>query len=199
VSEIVDLELCLADYQPAELLGPNREFLSAPRLDNLVSTFSGFTALVESPVMEYGINMVAAFDNEEIGSQSRMGADSAIMPSLLKRILGSYGLTSQEMHRTFARSMLVSADMAHAVHPNYSEKHQEAHAPKINGGVVIKINANQRYATEAIGAAICRLVSEHSGVPIQEFIVRNDSMCGSTIGPILASKLGMRTVDIGAP
>ena len=110
-----------------------------------------------------------------------------------------HGTSMEEYYRSMRKSFILSADMAHAVHPNYSNKHQPQHMPKIHEGIVLKINANQRYATDSVGLAIIKSIAAQAGVPLQEFIVRNDSACGSTIGPIIASKAGLKTVDIGAP
>mmetsp|Transcript_5669 Transcript_5669/g.8981 ORF Transcript_5669/g.8981 Transcript_5669/m.8981 type:complete len:186 (+) Transcript_5669:898-1455(+) len=143
------------------------------------------------------------FDHEEIGSSSAQGADSNMLVELSQRLFGVLGasLSQEDYFRSMRKSYFVSADMAHAIHPNYPEKHQPQHAPKMHDGIVLKINANQRYMTDAVSASILRVLASKSEppVPIQDFIIKQDGLCGSTIGPAIASKAGIKTVDIGAP
>ncbi|KAJ1914602.1 hypothetical protein H4219_004711 [Mycoemilia scoparia] len=197
--EIGDFELCLYDTQPSTIGGISNEFVFSPRLDNLCMSYCAVEGLLESLSdggksleSEEGIRMVALFDNEEIGSQSAYGADSALLEATLRRLQTGGHQTAFE--ESVTKSYLVSADMAHAVHPNYPEKHEENHRPKLHKGTVIKINANQRYATTAATSMVLKMVASQHGIPLQEFVVRNDSPCGSTIGPILSSKLGLRTI-----
>ncbi|ODQ65074.1 aspartyl aminopeptidase [Nadsonia fulvescens var. elongata DSM 6958] len=209
ISAIEDFELLLFDTQPSCIGGINDEFIFSPRLDNLNSSFTAIEGLIESlPNLnqESSISMVALFDHEEIGSQSAQGADSNLLPATLTRLasLGSAENTNTEAsnanslaYETFAKSILISADMAHAVHPNYSSKHENNHKPQMNRGPVIKINANQRYATNSAGTVLLKKIADQNNIPLQLFVVRNDSACGSTIGPIIAAKLGIRTIDIG--
>eukprot|EP01017_Pseudomicrothorax_dubius_P012892 TRINITY_DN1549_c0_g2_i1.p2 TRINITY_DN1549_c0_g2~~TRINITY_DN1549_c0_g2_i1.p2 ORF type:complete len:184 (-),score=39.85 TRINITY_DN1549_c0_g2_i1:161-712(-) len=143
--------------------------------------------------------MVVLFDHEEIGSQSSQGARSEMLRDSLERIFAAKSPVNASIVRPLSRSLFVSADMAHAAHPNYPGKHQELHQPIMNKGIVIKTNVNQSYATDGVSASILRLVAEKAKVPVQEFIVRNDSPCGSTIGPIVSAKVSIKTVDIGAP
>jgi aspartyl aminopeptidase len=197
--------------QPAVLGGISREFCFSPRIDNLFSTFCALESIIKSeadtPLENYEcIRMVAMFDHEEIGSTSSHGADSAFLPEALRRILSDLHSssakdlpTAEVMSQCFAKSMLLSIDCAHACHPNYAEKHHDLHRPRMNKGVVIKFNGNQRYATTDLGIAVLRECARRVDVPLQEFMVRSDSPCGSTVGPLLAAKLGMRTADIGAP
>ena len=154
------------------------------------------------------VEMIMLFDHEEIGSQSAQGADSNMVVESTQRIFNGLsqgqGLRPGEFmwenyYSAIHRSFLLSADMAHAVHPNYPEKHQGQHMPMIQKGIVLKINANQRYMTDTVGSSVLKVLAQQAGVPIQEFIVRNDSLCGSTIGPMIASKAGIKTIDIGAP
>jgi aspartyl aminopeptidase len=145
------------------------------------------------------IDMILLFDHEEIGSQSTQGADSNMAAEITQRIFENFGGKHEDYYRAIHRSFLISADMAHAVHPNYSGKHQPQHMPTIHGGIVVKINANQRYATDVVSSSALKVLAASADVPLQEFIVRNDSLCGSTIGPIIASKAGIKTIDIGAP
>ncbi|KAH6915009.1 aspartyl aminopeptidase [Coprinopsis sp. MPI-PUGE-AT-0042] len=198
--EIHDFDLSLYDTQPAVLGGINNEFIFSPRMDNLVSSFCAVEAISESvaadyfPTLEGNVNVIALFNHEEIGSVSTTGAESSLIPSLLNRLSPTPGTLAQSISRSF----LVSADMGHAVHPNYSSKHEEKHKPKMNEGIVIKTNAKQRYATDAVSSFIVKQLAERRGGKVQEFEVRNDMACGSTVGPML-SKLGVRTVDVGNP
>eukprot|EP00897_Mesotaenium_endlicherianum_P001185 jgi/Mesen1/11067/ME000099S10511 len=153
---------------------------------------------------ESGVRMVALFDHEEVGSNSAQGAGSPVMFDALRRVTAVFAASSGQeqegvVERALQRSFLVSADMAHCLHPNYQDKHEESHQPKMHGGLVIKTNANQRYATNAVTAFLFREIAARHNIPTQEFVVRNDVPCGSTIGPILASGVGIRTVDVGAP
>jgi aspartyl aminopeptidase len=201
VDSIRDLEMCVVDSQPSALIGLHNEFISSPRLDNLMSTYCAMTALSEATSESPDIKMAIAFDNEEIGSVSMMGADSVVTDQVLTRIFETLpgDRTTDSLWSLYRKSWLVSADMAHAVHPNYAEKHQADHAPHMNKGIVIKINCNLRYATDSIGATVMRRLGQLAEVPTQDFMVKNDSPCGSTIGPLIAAKTGIRVIDIGAP
>jgi aspartyl aminopeptidase len=196
--EIHDFELHLYDTQPSVLGGINNEFIFSPRLDNMFSSFCAVEAIADHAkrsnfgLLEGNVNCIALFNHEEIGSVSTTGAESSLIPSLLQRLSPTPALHSQSV----ARSFLVSADMGHAVHPNYASKHEENHRPHINGGMIIKTNAKQKYATDAIGTFLFKKLVELKGGKVQEFEVRNDISCGSTVGPML-SKIGLRTVDVG--
>lgn len=198
-SAIEDFELVLFDTQPAVVGGLNNEFIFSPRLDNLNSSFCAIQGLInadKSVDSDSSIRAVALFDHEEIGSQSAQGAASNFLEAIVSR-LASAG--TNVPYEALAKSFLLSADMAHAIHPNYVGKHEARHRPAINGGPVIKVNANQRYATNSPGIVLLQEVAKQANVPLQLFVVRNDSACGSTIGPILASSLGLRTLDLGNP
>jgi len=199
-NQLFDMELVLADTQPAAIGGIHDEFIFAPRLDNLFNAYCSLQGLLEATEDgmddETNIRMISLYDNEEVGSESAQGAASNLTELIMRRICDGLG---GRFEQSIANSYMISADQAHAVHPNYSSKHEENHQPKLHGGPVVKINANQRYATTAITASILRIISHHCGVPLQEVVVSNDSACGSTIGPILSAKLGIRTVDIGGP
>ncbi|VVT50715.1 uncharacterized protein SAPINGB_P002856 [Magnusiomyces paraingens] len=211
IEDIEDFELVLYDTQPSVLGGINDEFIFSPRHDNLNSSFTSLAALIESINSESslendeGIRMVTLFDHEEIGSASAQGADSNLLLAVLSRLASlpiagsSKEPTASSPYETFSKSFLISADMAHAVHPNYQAKHESKHEPQMNKGPVIKINANQRYATNSPGVVLVKQAAKIAKTPLQLFVVRNDSACGSTIGPILASKLGILTLDIGSP
>lgn len=200
--QVVDLELVLADTQPATIGGVLDEFVLCPRLDNLFNVFTATKALcdtaVEDLASETNVRMICCFDNEEVGSMSAQGADSMILEHVMRR-LSVGGQSSTCFEESIPKSIMVSADQAHAVHPNYASKHEDQHQPNLHGGIVVKINANQRYATTAITSAILRQVANKCNVPLQDFVVRNDSPCGSTIGPIMSARLGMATVDVGGP
>ncbi|KAF9191571.1 hypothetical protein BGZ51_007134 [Haplosporangium sp. Z 767] len=210
VEQILDFELCLYDTQPSAIGGAFNEFIFSGRLDNLMMSYCSVEALIrslknaDSLANDPNIRLVSLFDNEEVGSNTAHGADSNLLPSTFERLsLVTYGGDAQGSHSATAylealpKSYLISADMAHAVHPNYSEKHDDGHRPHMHKGVVVKINANQRYATTAPTTVVLREVAKKYSVPLQEFVVRNDSPCGSTIGPMLSAKLGLRTVDVG--
>lgn len=190
--QIEDFELVLGDHQPATLGGMHDEFIFGPRQDNLTSCFAAAEALVAAKPSS--VLMISLFDHEEIGSVSAQGADSSFLPDVLGRLA-----VPGDMARMCSRSFLISADQAHGVHPNYERFHEKANRPHVNAGPVIKINANQRYATNSRGIVLIKAIAESAKVPMQLFVVRNDSPCGSTIGPMLSAKLGLRTLDLGNP
>jgi len=193
-------DIVVADTQPGQVFGARNEFFAAGRMDNLTSVHAGLVALIN--VADAGgpvIPVLAAFDHEEIGSGSRSGACGPILEDILTRVSDGLGATVSERRRAFANSFCVSADAGHAVHPNYSDRHDPANLPVLNGGPLLKINANQRYATDGTGAAIWANLCRETGAPYQEFVSNNDVPCGSTIGPLTATRLGIRTVDVGTP
>jgi len=196
---IQDFELCLYDTQKSCLGGAFNEFIYSARLDNLMSCFVCLRALLQANRAEsYGnetnIRMLACFDNEEIGSNSNRGAASNLLLSTMKRLNGEKSFES-----AIQKSFLISSDMAHAVHPNYSDKHESQHAPQIHKGLVVKFNSNQRYSTSMATSFHIFELARKLNVPLQKFMVRNDSPCGSTIGPILATACGIRAIDVGIP
>ncbi|KAG7663639.1 uncharacterized protein J8A68_002888 [[Candida] subhashii] len=204
-TQIEDFELVLFDHQKSTIGGLNDEFIFSPRLDNLVSCFCGTRGLIESSEdlsQQRGIQLISLFDHEEIGSRSAQGADSTFLPDIIKR-LAKFDFNGNGnvdyFYETMAKSFLLSSDMAHGVHPNYGDKYEAQNRPELNKGPVIKINANQRYATNSPGIVLLKKVADRAQVPLQLFVVRNDSPCGSTIGPILSAKLGIRTLDLGNP
>jgi len=198
--QLVDLELVLADTQPAAIGGIHDEFVFAPRLDNLFNTYCALQGLLEATEEgaeeEKNVRMICLYDNEEVGSESAQGAASKLTELIMKRVCDSLG---GQFEQTVANSFLLSADQGHAIHPNYPGKHEEDHQPKFHGGPILKINANQRYATTSITSSVIKILAKQCNVPLQALVVSNDSPCGSTIGPILSAKLGMRTVDLGGP
>ena len=192
-AQVLDYELSFYDTQSPAQLGLDGDFFSAARLDNLLSCHAGLNALLDSDGEQPCL--LVCTDHEEIGSSSCCGADGPFLEDVLRRLISD----DAERIQVIQRSLLVSADNAHAVHPNFAMKHDENHGPKLNAGPVIKINNNQRYATNSETAAFFRDLCARADVPVQTFVVRSDMGCGSTIGPITASRLGVRTVDIGAP
>lgn len=196
------MDLSLYDIQKAALGGAYQEFILSARLDNLLLSFctaEAFVASLDNLAGEETIRMAIWFDNEEVGSESAAGAMSTLVSSSIDRILSALSINTTAIHQVLSNSLLVSADMAHAVHPNYSDKHDECHRPRMHEGLVIKYNSNQRYATSSRTAAVIKALAFKNSIPIQEFMVRNDSPCGSTIGPIVATKLGIATIDVGLP
>jgi len=197
VADVKDFELCLYDTQKATLGGSDFEFINTARIDNQLTCYCLTEALIASlPTLENdeNIRVCAYFDDEEVGSITANGADSRLMLSMLQSLSGN---NPQQLNAGVAKSFMVSMDCAHAIHPNYSCKHEKEHAPALNGGVTIKYNSNQRYATNLETTFHMKRICEKYNLPLQEFVVRNDSPCGSTIGPKLSAQLGVRTLDIG--
>ena len=177
--------------------GAQREFFAGGRLDNLSSMHASLAALLNAAGPH--VMVVAAFDHEEIGSGSRSGASGPLLADVLHRIAAGLGAGPDELHRAMAGSACLSADAGHAVHPNYGGRHDPQHHPLLNAGPLLKVNANQRYATDARGAALWRRCCAAAAVPTQEFVSHNAVPCGSTIGPLTATRLGLLTVDVGIP
>ena len=200
--QIGGYDVVIADTQAPVVFGGKGEFFASGRLDNLSATHAGLAALIAhagSAGTGSPIAVLAAFDHEEIGSNSRSGASGPILEDILVRISDGLGATVSQRRRALAASFCLSADAGHAVHPNYPERHDPANHPVLNGGPLLKINANQRYATDAFGAAFWARLCGETGVPYQEFVSNNVMPCGSTIGPLTATRLGIRTVDVGVP
>ncbi len=196
-ADIMGLDLSLYDTQPGALAGAEREFIFSGRLDNLASCHSAMHALTESTMKDQATRVIAFYDHEEVGSETAQGAGSPFLKDVLERITLSE--KREGFLRAMANSFFISADMAHAIHPNYSDMHDSQHMPIINGGPVIKSNAGQRYATDAMSSVWFESLCKKAGIPVQKFVVRSDLGCGSTIGPITAANLGIRTVDVGNP
>lgn len=197
MDEIGALDLYLFDEQ-AGTISPDKRLVTVSRLDNLASCHGALKALIEAkPVAK--TQVILLFDNEEIGSRTAMGADSPLMATLLERVVISSGGSREDFYRAIAKSILLSADGAHALHPSFKDKHDPDYAPLINGGPVIKQSATFRYATTAITTELFRQWADDAGVPIQYAINRSDMPSGSTIGPISSAGLGIATVDAGIP
>jgi aspartyl aminopeptidase len=175
------------------------EFLFAPRLDNLASCHAALCALMEAPKQEAATRVIVFYDNEEVGSDTAQGGGSPFLKDTLERLAMNSKRPREAFLRAVARSLFISADMAHAVHPNYADQHDARHMPFINRGPVIKSNASQRYATDGESSARFEVLCRKAKVPAQKFVMRSDLACGSTIGPITAANLGIRTVDVGNP
>ena len=192
-ARVLDYELSMYDTQEAGLVGIDESFVTSARLDNLLSCYAGLTALINTDDSEWCA--LVATDHEEVGSASTVGAQGPMLMDALTAIAPE-AVANQQLR---SRSWLLSVDNAHAVHPNYVDRHDDQHMPKLGSGPVIKINRNQRYATNSEGAARLRLVAERAGVNVQSFVMRSDLACGSTIGPITATETGIATTDIGVP
>lgn len=194
--EILDFELGFYDTQPPASVGVAGELVSSARLDNLLSCFMGLEALLQSDGNQGAV--LVANDHEEVGSASACGAQGPFLGDVLRRVVEQLGGGDQEAFvRLIQASRMISCDNAHALHPNFLDKHDASHGPAINGGPVIKVNANQRYATNSATAAMFRDLCREAGEPVQTFVTRADMGCGSTIGPITATELGVPTLDVG--
>ncbi len=198
--DILDFDLYLADATPACTFGIHNEFISSGRLDDLSMVHAGLQALLQSGEKTPRVTQVLAiFDNEETGSQTKQGAGSPFLASLIERIVMAQGGTTEDFSRSIEQAFMVSADNAHAWHPNYSEKYDPTNHPVLGGGPVIKFNAAQKYASDAVSAAVFAGICENAGVPCQRFVNHSDVAGGSTLGNILASSLPVRGVDMGNP
>ena len=197
-SEILDFDLYLADATPACTFGVHDEFISSGRLDDLSMCHAGLEALLASAESDT-TKVLAIFDNEETGSQTKQGAASPFLSSMLKRVALAQSGTEEAFYQAVERAFMVSADNAHAWHPNYSEKYDPTNHPLLGGGPVIKFNAAQKYASDAVSAAVFASICEKAGVPYQRFVNHSDIAGGSTLGNILASSIPLRGVDMGNP
>ncbi|MBF6124890.1 M18 family aminopeptidase [Nocardia brasiliensis] len=196
---VLGWELMTHDLAPSRIVGRDLDLVSAPRLDNQGTCYAGlqaFLAAVAAPGA--AIPVLVMFDHEEVGSQSDRGAQSDLLPRVLERIVLTRGGDRTEYLASLAGSVVASGDMAHATHPNYPERHEPAHRIEVNGGPVLKVNQNLRYATDAAGAGAFALACAQAGVPLQRYVHRADLPCGSTIGPMTAAGTGITTVDVGA-
>jgi aspartyl aminopeptidase len=198
-ADVTAWDLCLYDLTPAAVLGPAGDLLAAGRLDNQVSCWAATSALCAGSVADDAIAVIALFDHEEVGSQSTAGAAGPLLEHALERLSLAAGGTRADFLAQLAASTCFSCDNAHSVHPNYPDRHEPGHRPVVGQGPAIKLNHNQRYATSAQSAAMAQRVFEAAGVPWQLFVSRNNMPCGSTIGPITATRLGIATVDVGVP
>lgn len=197
--DIVGIDVRLFDTQAPARIGLRDEFFASPRLDNLSSMFAGLAALIETEPAPGTIAVFASFDHEELGSETRSGAAGPFLEEVLDRIRGGLGATADEAARALSESWCLSADAGHSVHPNYPEKHDPNVRPIAGQGPMLKVNANQRYASDAHGASLWQRACDAAGVQTQPFVSNNTVPCGSTIGPLTAARIGIRTVDVGVP
>ncbi|MCK8676149.1 M18 family aminopeptidase [Streptomyces lichenis] len=197
--EVAGWDLMVHSVEPPAYLGRDRELVAGPRMDNLVSVHAGVAALtaVATAGKPAYIPVLAAFDHEENGSEADTGAQGPLLGTVLERSVYARGGGYEDRARAFAGTVCLSSDTGHAVHPNYAERHDPTHHPRANGGPILKVNVNQRYATDGGGRAVFAAACERAGVPWQTFVSHNDMPCGTTIGPITAARHGIRTVDIG--
>ncbi|MCV6615894.1 MAG: M18 family aminopeptidase [Cellvibrionaceae bacterium] len=193
VAEVLDFEISCYDCQPPALVGLKQDFIASARLDNLLSCFIGMESLLQADGRHSAL--LVCNDHEEVGSASACGAQGPMLESFLQRLWPDVQARSQLLHH----SVMISADNAHGIHPNYAAKHDGNHGPLLNQGPVIKVNANQRYATNSETSALFKLLASELGVAAQTFVTRADMGCGSTIGPITAAEIGVRTLDVGVP
>lgn len=202
-SDIRGYDIVMADSARGAVFGKDDAFFAAGRLDDLASVHAGVVALAaiadRTAAAKAPIAVLAAFDHEELGSSSRSGAAGPFLEDVLERVYASLGADASERRRAYASSWCLSSDVGHSVHPNYVTRHDPVVQPVLGSGPILKLNANQRYATDAVGTASWRAWCERAGVQTQEFVSNNSVPCGSTIGPITATRLGIRTVDVGIP
>lgn len=197
-SDILDFDLYVYNAEEGMLLGAEEEFFSCPRLDNQTSCFALLHALIHGECSS-GINVIALYDNEEIGSRSKQGADSALLTMLLEKIYAALGLDRTALNEAVLRSFLFSVDVAHALHPNHPEKYDPVNYSLMNDGVVFKISISQRYTYDAEAVATAQLLCEKAGAKFKKFVNHSDMPGGGTIGPVISSWLPMKAVDIGVP
>lgn len=197
-ADLLSADLMTHDLTPSRVIGVDKDLISAPRLDNQASCYAGLEALLSAEASGY-LAVLALFDHEEVGSVSDHGAQSDLLRTTLERIVLTSGGDREDFLRLTTASMLASADMAHATHPNYPERHEPGHPIYVNGGPVLKVQPNLRYATDSRTAAAFELACRAAGVPLQRYEHRADLPCGSTIGPMTAARTGIPTVDVGAP
>lgn len=197
--ELLSAELFLYPLQEPSFVGMEREFFAAYRLDNLESAHAVFRGLLQSDAPDGVMPMMMVWDHEEIGSSTTQGAGSPFLKEVLERIQLSSGASREEHFTLKARSLCLSVDMAHAQHPNYPDKHDSHHRPLLGKGPVLKLNAQQRYASEVVGSGYVKALCQEAGLDLQVFVARTDMPCGSTIGPINGAVTGIRNVDLGSP
>lgn len=200
--DLLGFDAMTHDLTPARRIGGEGELIASGRLDNLATSYAAVRALLQAVAEPGGastVPVIVLFDHEEVGSSSERGAQSTFLPAWLERIVLAAGGGRENYWRALAGSVIASGDMAHATHPNYAERHEPEHPILMNGGPVLKVNTNLRYATDSLGAAAFALACEQAGVPMQTFVTRSDLPCGSTVGPVTSALTGATTVDFGAP
>ena len=194
---ILGMDLFLVNRQEPYIWGPEGEFISAAKLDDLMCVYGTFAGFAESQASDNILAMHCVFDNEEVGSRSKQGAESTFLSDCLIRIRESLGMTFSEMHAAAQRGMMISADNAHAVHPNHTDKADPVNRPQMNGGIVLKYHAGQLYTTDGVSAAFVKKLCMDNAIPVQTFVNRSDMRGGSTLGSIANTQLSMNTADIG--
>lgn len=197
-SDIIDFDLFLYEFEKGTIMGLNDEFISSPRLDDLSMVHAGITAIAK-PSESDSTNVMVCFDNEEVGSTTKQGADSQLLSNILERIVLSMEGDREDFFRAISKSFMISADLAHAVHPNVGEKHDPQNRPLINKGPAIKVSANMKYTTDSNSSSIYAQICSNANIPYQWFVNRSDERGGSTIGPISSSHLDIKCVDMGTP
>jgi aspartyl aminopeptidase len=197
--EVLDFDLTLYEHARGAIVGLDGEFISSGRLDDLAMVHAGVKALAGAARGAKRTRVLAIFDNEEVGSGTKQGAASPVLRTILERIVFGTGGSPEDLYRAIHHSFMISADMAHALHPNYVEKHDPTNHPVINGGPVIKVNANQKYVTDGDSAAVFETICRLAGVPCQQFVNHSDMAGGSTLGNLLLSQVETRGVDVGNP
>ena len=201
--DILSFDLMTADTQPSAVVGAAQEFISAPRLDNLASAHAAVMAMQNALAQgeQDFTRVMVLYDHEEVGSRTAQGAAGPFLADSLSRIVSGWQgtLEPQGLARSLAASTLISVDMAHAVHPNYSDRHEPDHQPVLGRGPVVKVNSNQAYATDGVTQGLFESLCAEEGISPQHFVTRSDLACGSTIGPITAARVGIRTLDVGNP
>lgn len=195
-SDILDFDLFLYEFEKGKIIGLNNEFISSGKLDDLSMVHSGIKALVDSSAGK-ATNVMVCFDNEEVGSTTKQGANSPLLSGTLERICISLQKNREDYYRALSKSFIISSDLGHALHPNYGEKSDPVNRPIVNNGPVIKVSANQSYTTDSISSSVYKSICESAGVPVQMFVNRSDEKGGSTIGPISSSHININSVDMG--
>jgi len=196
--DILDFDLFIYEYEKGSIIGLEKEFISSGRLDDLEAVHGGVTALIKSQTPK-ATNVLVCFDNEEVGSSTKQGADSPMLTNILERIVLALDGNREDYFRALSKSFIISADAAHAVHPNKGEKSDPTNKPLINKGPAIKLAANQSYTSDSDSTSVFKALCEKAQVPVQKFVNRSDERGGSTIGPISSTHLNIRSVDIGTP
>lgn len=194
--DILDFDLFLYEFEKGKIVGLNDEFISCGRLDDLSMVCSGIKALTEVPAGK-ATNIMVCFDNEEVGSTTKQGADSPFLSGTLERISISMGKSREDYYRALSKSFMISSDLGHGLHPNYGEKSDPTNRPIVNKGPIIKVSASQSYTSDSLSSAVYRNICERAGVPVQVFVNRSDERGGSTIGPISSSHINISSVDMG--
>lgn len=196
--DIIDFDVFLYEWEKGSIIGTEKEFISCGKLDDLAMVHAGLKSLLAATDTQ-STKMLCIFDNEEVGSVTKQGAGSPVLRNIIERIMEKLGKSKEALDRTIYKSFMISADMAHSIHPNQVDKHDPVLHPVINGGPVIKIHANQKYTTDGDSSAVFETICKLAGVPVQKFVNRSDMVGGSTLGNVSTGKIDIRTVDMGNP